>query len=78
TGPATAAEMTPQTADYPGALPGLLRAGSLVFPQPQAVIGSEITQWWSFNFGAAWRHPYGGRRKIRGKLDHPVIHVAYR
>ncbi|TBC12243.1 formylglycine-generating enzyme family protein [Rhizobium ruizarguesonis] len=78
TGHVTVAEMTPQAADYAGALPGMLRAGSLVFTQPKAVIGSDITQWWSFKFGADWRHPYGGRSDIRGKLDHPVVHVAYR
>ncbi|MHC2456611.1 formylglycine-generating enzyme required for sulfatase activity [Rhizobium leguminosarum] len=77
TGHVTVAEKTPQAADYPGALPKMLRAGSLVFTQPKTVVGPDITQWWSFKFGADWRHPYGGRSDIRGKLDHPVVHVAY-
>ncbi|TAV98170.1 hypothetical protein ELI24_07055 [Rhizobium ruizarguesonis] len=52
TGHVTVAEMTPQAADYPGALPGMLRAGSLVFTQPKAVIVWEWTSdYWST------RHP---------------------
>ncbi|WP_431323166.1 formylglycine-generating enzyme family protein [Rhizobium sp. YTU87027] len=78
TGHITVAEKTPEAADYPGARPEMLRAGSLVFKQPKTVVGPDITQWWSFKFGANWRHPYGGRSDIRGKLDHPVVHVAYR
>jgi sulfatase modifying factor 1 len=77
TGHVTVAEKTPDAADYPGSLPKMLRAGSLVFTQPKSVAGPDITQWWSFKFGADWRHPYGGRSDIRGKLDHPVVHVAY-
>lgn len=77
TGHVTVAEKTPEAADYPGARPEMLRAGSLVFKEPKTIVGPDITQWWSFKFGANWRHPYGGRSDIRGKLDHPVVHVAY-
>jgi len=77
TGHVTVAEKTPNASDYPGAIPSMLRAGSLVFTQPKTVVGPDIRQWWSFKFGADWRHPYGRRSDIRGKLDHPVVHVAY-
>lgn len=77
TGHVTVAERAPNPADYPGALPKMLRAGSLVFSPPKSVAGPDISQWWSFKFGADWRHPYGGRSDIRGKLDHPVVHVTY-
>lgn len=77
TGHVTVAERPPRPEDYPGALPKMLRAGSLVFTPPRTVVGPDISQWWSFKFGADWRHPYGGRSDIRGKLDHPVVHVAY-
>lgn len=40
TGHVTVAEKTPEAADYPGARPEMLRAGSLVFEQP----GAESTQ----------------------------------
>jgi formylglycine-generating enzyme required for sulfatase activity len=77
TGHMTFAEKTPNPRDYPGAIPKMLRAGSLVFTPPKTVVGPDISQWWSFKFGADWRHPYGGRSDIRGKLDHPVVHIAY-
>ncbi|UVC11039.1 formylglycine-generating enzyme family protein [Rhizobium sp. TH2] len=78
TGHVTLAEKVPNAEDYPGALPEMLRAGSLVFTAPKLAIRSnDIRQWWSFKFGADWRHPLGPRSDIRGKLDHPVIHVAY-
>ena len=74
----TVAEKAPDPKDYPGALPNMLRAGSLVFTPPKGPLnGNDISQWWSFKFGANWRHPYGGRSDIRGKLDHPVVHVAF-
>jgi formylglycine-generating enzyme required for sulfatase activity len=78
TGHVTMAEKVPNAADYPGALPEMLRAGSLVFTPPRhPVHTNDISQWWTFKFGADWRHPYGPRSDIRGKFDHPVVHIAY-
>ncbi len=77
TGHVTVAERAPRAEDYPGALPKMLRAGSLVFTPPKTVGGPDISQWWAFKFGTDWKHPYGGRSDIRGKLNHPVVHVAY-
>ncbi|MBY3048701.1 formylglycine-generating enzyme family protein [Rhizobium laguerreae] len=77
TGHVTVAEKTPDPKDYPGAKPEMLRAGSLVFKQPKSVDGPDFSQWWAFKFGATWRRPLGGLSDLRGKLDHPVVHVAY-
>jgi sulfatase modifying factor 1 len=77
TGYITLAEKTPDPADYPGALPDMLRAGSLLFVQPKQVSGPDISQWWTFKFGANWRRPLGGLSNLRGQLDHPVVHVAW-
>jgi formylglycine-generating enzyme required for sulfatase activity len=78
TGYVTFAEIPPDPNDYPGALPHMLRPGSLVFTPPRhAVDLRDWGQWWRFKFGANWRRPYGPRSSISG-LDHPVIHVAYR
>ncbi|SFB32566.1 Formylglycine-generating enzyme, required for sulfatase activity, contains SUMF1/FGE domain [Rhizobium sp. NFR07] len=77
TGHVTMAERVPDPKDYPGALPEMLRAGSLLFVQPKSVNGPEISQWWTFKFGANWRRPLGGLSDLRGKLDHPVVHVAW-
>ncbi|KQV79634.1 formylglycine-generating enzyme family protein [Rhizobium sp. Root1220] len=73
----TFAETVPDLRQYPGALPEMLRPGSLVFHQPKRVNGPDISQWWTLKFGANWRRPFGGLSDLRGKLDHPVVHVAY-
>ena len=78
TGYVTFAEITPDPKDYPGALPHMLRAGSLVFNPPKNPVDLENwLQWWTFKFGANWKRPYGPRSSIAGLSDHPVVHVAY-
>lgn len=77
TGHVTVAEKVPDPRDYPGAKPEMLRAGSLVFTMPKSVRGADISQWWTFKFGATWRRPLGGLSDLRGKLEHPVVHVAF-
>jgi formylglycine-generating enzyme required for sulfatase activity len=75
TGHVTFAEIAPDPKDYPGALPHMLRAGSVMFTPPRhAVDLSNWAQWWKFKFGANWRHPQGPNRALR---EHPVVHVAY-
>lgn len=78
TGYITFAEIAPDLKDYPGALPHMLRAGSLVFnPLKQPVDLRDWSQWWTFKFGASWKRPYGPRSSLSGLNDHPVVHVAY-
>ena len=79
TGHITFAEILPDPKDYPGALPHMLYAGSLVFTPPtHAVDLRDWSQWWNFLKGADWRHPFGPKSSIRGLDDHPVVHVAYK
>jgi formylglycine-generating enzyme len=79
TGYVTVAEITPNADDYPGALPHMLKAGSLVFTPPQASVDlRDWSQWWNFKFGANWRRPYGPGSSISGLDDHPAVHIAYR
>jgi sulfatase modifying factor 1 len=79
TGYVTFAETRPDAKDYPGALPHMLKAGSLVFTPPKHPVDlRDWSQWWRFKFGANWRRPYGPRSSISGLDDHPVVHVAYR
>jgi formylglycine-generating enzyme required for sulfatase activity len=79
TGYVTFAEIAPDANDYPGALPHMLKAGSLMFTPPKhAVDLRDWSQWWNFEFGATWKRPYGPQSSIRGLDDHPVVHVAYR
>jgi formylglycine-generating enzyme required for sulfatase activity len=79
TGYVTLAENPPDPKDYPGALPHMLMAGSLVFTPPKHPVDlRDWSQWWKFKFGGDWRRPYGPRSSISGLADHPVVHVAYR
>ena len=79
TGYVTIAEIAPDPKDYPGALPHMLKSGSLVFtPPPHPVELSDWRQWWRFEFGANWRRPYGRRRSGQALDDHPVVHIALR
>ncbi|WP_433994413.1 formylglycine-generating enzyme family protein [Bradyrhizobium canariense] len=78
TGHITFAEIAPDPKDYPGALPHMLKAGSLVFSPPDHPVDlRNFANWWSFTFGANWRRPYGKGSSIRGLDDHPVVHIAY-
>lgn len=79
TGHVTVAETAPDPKDYPGALPHLLKAGSLVFTPPDHPVGlGDWSRWWTFRFRACWRRPYGPGSSTKGLDDHPVVHVAYR
>jgi sulfatase modifying factor 1 len=74
----TVAEIIPDPKHYPGALPDMLYAGSLVFSPPQRPVDlRDWSQWWTFLKGADWRHPYGPASSIGGLDDHPVVHVAF-
>lgn len=78
TGHVTVAEVVPDAKDYPGALPHMLYAGSLVFSPPaQEVALDDWSQWWTFMRGANWRRPYGPISTVNGLDNHPVVHVAY-
>ena len=75
----TFAEVPPDPKDYPGALPHMLYAGSLVFqPPPYRVV--DVRDWISvveFLKGADWRHPSGPGSNLGGLWDHPVVHLAF-
>jgi sulfatase modifying factor 1 len=78
TGHKTFAEIPPDSKHYPGALPDMLYAGSLVFAHPRSTFDlRDWSQWWTFMRSADWRHPYGPKSDISGLDDHPVVHVAY-
>ena len=74
----TFAEIPPNPADYPGAKKELLHPGSLVFVKPPNPVDlRDFHNWWKFVLGADWRHPRGPNSTIKGREDHPVVHVAY-
>ncbi|MDV2983835.1 UNVERIFIED_CONTAM: formylglycine-generating enzyme family protein [Methylobacteriaceae bacterium AG10] len=78
TGHVTLAERRPDPKDYPGALPHMLQAGSLVFKPPKGPVDLRNgASWWRFRFGVHWRRPYGPGSSIAGLDAHPVVHVAF-
>jgi|SRR5687768_17588460 len=86
TGYVTVAERKPTWEELskqspPGTPPppdSLLVPGALVFTPPnQRVMLNDYSQWWKWLPGADWRHPEGPGSNLDGKMQHPVIHVAY-
>jgi sulfatase modifying factor 1 len=78
TGHKTFAEIPPDPKNYPGALPHMLYAGSLVFTPPNRPVDlKNWGEWWAFLKGADWRHPYGPKSSINALDHHPVVHVAH-
>jgi len=78
TGYRTVAERPLDPADFPGAPAANLVAGSLVFTMtPGPVDLRHLSQWWTWTPGACWHRPEGPGSSIEGRLDHPVVHVAY-
>jgi formylglycine-generating enzyme len=74
----TFAEIPPDPKDYPGALPHMIYAGSLVFAPPSRPVDlRDWSQWWTFMKGADWRHPYGPGSSINTSDNHPVVHVSF-
>ena len=77
TGHVTFAEKPPNPADYPGALPHMLYAGSLVFVKQPGPVDLRSWSWWTYMQGADWRHPMGPKTSIGGRKRHPVVHVTF-
>jgi formylglycine-generating enzyme len=78
TGYTTVAERPLDPADFPGAPPENLVAGSLVFRRtPGPVDLRHLSQWWTWTAGACWRHPATANSSLADREDHPVVHVAY-
>ncbi|MCB9319422.1 MAG: formylglycine-generating enzyme family protein [Lewinellaceae bacterium] len=56
----------------------VLVAGSLVFkPSDHPVDLNDYTQWWEWTPGANWRHPEGPGSDLKGRMNHPVVHVSW-
>ena len=78
TGYVTTAERVPNAEDYPGALPEMLVAASVVFLKPtQRVDLRNPYNWWTYVPGADWRHPDGPESSIKDRARHPVVHVSF-
>lgn len=78
TGYKTIAEQVPSAEEFPGVDPSLLRPGSIVFSPPANQTSlSDYTQWWQYRPSTNWRQPEGPGSTIKGRENHPVVHVAW-
>ena len=76
TGHVTFAEIPPNPDDYPGALPHMLYAGSLVFVKPPGPVDlRDMRQWWQFVRGADWQHPFGPRARSKA-ANNPLSYTS--
>ena len=73
----TTAEKPPNAADYPGILPDMLQAASLVFVPPSGPVALTDFSWWHMIPGADWLHPRGPTDSIDGRECHPVVHISF-
>ena len=79
TGYVTFAEIPPCAEDYPGAKPEMMQPASVVFHKPAHRVDlRNHFNWWTYVPGADWRHPEGPQSSIKIRMDHPVVHIAYR
>jgi formylglycine-generating enzyme required for sulfatase activity len=73
----TVAEIPPDPTKYPGSLPHMLFAGSLVFAPPAHPVDlRNWGEWRTLLKGADWRH-HGPKSNINALDNHPVVHVAF-
>jgi formylglycine-generating enzyme len=86
TGYVTVAEQTPDLAEIikqqpkgtpPPSRESLVPGSSVFVPPTGPVDLNEHLQWWRWVPGASWRHPEGPGSDLRGRDNHPAVHVAY-
>lgn len=86
TGYVTVAEKKPDWNEIskqvpPGTPPppdSLMQPGSLVFHIPSGpVLLNDYSQWWEWKTGVNWKHPEGPESDLKGRMNYPVVHVAY-
>jgi formylglycine-generating enzyme required for sulfatase activity len=56
-----------------------MQPGSLVFSPPAQAVSTQsndLALWWKWVDGASWKHPEGPGSSIKGKENHPVVHMA--
>src|SRR5690606_25694263 len=86
TGYVTTAEIKPDWEELKKQLPpgtskpdeSVLVPASLVFKAPSTQVSlNDVGQWWEWSTGANWRQPRGLGSDIKGKENHPVVHISY-
>ena len=56
----------------------MLVAASMVFSPPSGAVPlNRFDLWWAWVPGAHWRNPEGPDSDLKGRDDHPVVHVCF-
>jgi formylglycine-generating enzyme len=86
TGYITTAEQKPDWEELKKQLPpgtpkpdeSLLVPASLVFQSPKGQVDlNDFASWWTWKEEANWRQPHGPGSSIKGKENHPVVHISW-
>jgi formylglycine-generating enzyme required for sulfatase activity len=55
-----------------------LQPGSVTFAPRRGPINPKVEEtWWTWTHGANWQHPEGPGSNLKGREDHPVVHIAW-
>lgn len=73
----TVAERKLNPADFPNVDPDKLVPGSAVFTPIKPDGLDNPLQWWKYEPGASWRHPYGAQSTLKGIENYPAVHICY-
>ncbi len=57
----------------------ILQPGSLTFKKTKSSVPNlyDFSQWWRWTIGANWKHPSGQDTNLKGKENHPVVHISF-
>jgi len=78
TGYVTVAERRLDPKEFPDLPKERLEPGSIVFSPPKRDLPYlRSLDWWRWVPGANWRQPEGPGSDLRGRANHPVVHVTY-
>jgi sulfatase modifying factor 1 len=78
TGYVTVAERPPNPKEFPTVPQEKLVPGSIVFSPPDKEVSlDQPLSWWRYVPGANWRHPEGPGSNLRGRENHPVVHICW-
>ncbi len=70
--------MSQLPAGAPPPTPDKLQPGSMVFELPYGEVNlRDVSRWWKWTHGANWRAPEGPKSSLKGREQHPVVHLAW-
>ncbi len=75
----TVAERQPDPKDFPDIPKADLKPFSIVFKTPaKGQFSLEKHEgWWDISYGASWKHPEGPKSDLKGRGNHPVVHICW-